>query len=691
MNRAVFNRMADSLLSYWQHLALVCRERRLVVPLWIVAFLTAWFALTLVYAGGIQARTKILYNSDLLMPFMVMRDVLHDPASIMQWELSPAIYAFPDWVLAGLLQASPLPRKVLPIAYGGFLLAVFGWSIGWILAEMRTVRRPEATLWGITLIAIVFLAGNVTRLGLGGNFLKWVCAPYIHSGSLFFGLVLIPLLSQVFHGESTRQPWPLIVATVVVVLGCYSDLTFAVWFAAPVCLAYLVMPTAMPFSLKLKTVAGLAVLGGTAAALDRLLRPSSDGLSDITPNVVRSFEVLQKLLQDSFAHGQWQLWLPAILSLVMLGRGAWLTYAQKNPTQAREDSIEVAIIFATLASVLLPVLMGVLIHPSLLRYSLPIVFLPYVWLLAYASRWCTPRQKLWISSSAVVFLLACVTFFAWGVASVNKIQNAKTMSGLLASLGQRAGYGDYWTCNRTMFETDYAVHCVQLNAEGKRLNYNYNTDWFERRADDGGEIRPTFVVTTGLDETVVRSLFGEPDTIEQFPGEKEVENIWLYDKPLPLISSTGALSPKQTIFTKGNFVGVGTENPEATLHVSRQNHPDLLKLQNISEGGASWLMQIGGNGWQDGHLMFSHRPSGKYSLVMEPTGKVVVMGDMHVAGKLTTAQPSNATSRDTATATAATAAELKKEVDALTALVKELLGRVSDLEKDLEDAAVPSP
>jgi hypothetical protein len=223
------------------------------------------------------------------------------------------------------------------------------------------------------------------------------------------------------------------------------------------------------------------------------------------------------------------------------------------------------------------------------------------------------------------------------------------------------------------------------------LNYNYNTNWFERRADDGGEIRPTFVVMSRLDEAVIRNLFGEPDAIEQFPGEKGVENIWLYDKPLPLISPSGALGPKQAIFSKGDFVGIGTANPEATLHVSRQNHPDLLKLQNVSEGGASWLMQIGGNGWQDGNLMFSHRPSGKYSLVMEPTGKVVVMGDMHVAGKLTTAQPSNATSRDTATATAATAAELKKEVDALTALVKELLGRVSDLEKDLEDAAVPSP
>jgi len=689
MNREFFDRMGDNLLSYWRHLALACRERRLVGPLWIIAFLTAWFALTLIYAGGIQARPQQLYNSDLLMPFMVMRDVFHDPASIMKWELSPALYAFPDWILAGLLQASPLPRRILPIAYGGFLLTAFGFCIGWILAEMRTASRAEATLWGIATVAVVFLAGNATRLGLGGDFLKWTCAPYIHSGSIFSGLLLIPLLSQVFNGQDTRQRWPGIAAAVVIVLGCYSDLTFAVWFAAPVCLAYLVMPTAMPLPLKLKTVAGLAALGGTAAALDRLLRPSSDGLSDITPNIGQSLEVCQKLLQDSFAQGQWQLWLPVILSVVMLGRGSWLMYTRKDPGHAREDSIEVAIIFATVASLVLPVLMGVLIDPALLRYSLPIVFLPYVWVLAYASRWFNPRQKLWISASAVVFSLGCVTLFPWGVAGVSKIQNAKTLSGLLASLDQRAGYGDYQTCNRTMFETDYAVHCVPLTAQGKRLNYNYDTDWFEHRANDGGEIRPTFVVMSRLDETTVRNLFGKPDSIQQFPGENDVETIWLYDKPLPLITPSGALGSRQTIFSKGDLVGIGTVNPEASLHVTRQDHPDLLKLQNLSEGGASWLMQIGGNGWQDGNLMFSHRPSGKYSLVMQPSGKVVVMGDMHVAGKLTTAQPTAPATTDTAAA--ATAAELKKQVDTLTAIIKELQERVSDLEQQLKDAAVPAP
>jgi hypothetical protein len=689
MNRKLYDRTADSLLSYWRQLALVRRERRLAIPFWIVAFLTAWFALTLIYAGGLTAKPGLVCNSDLLMPFMVMRDVLHNPASIMNWSLSPAIYAFPDWILAGLLQASPLPRKILPFAYGGCLLAGFGGCIGWILVEMRTARRAEATLWGTTLIALVFLLSNATSLKFGGALLKWICAPYIHSGSIFSGLVLIPLLSQVFNSEGMSQRRSAIAAAVLIVLACYSDLIFAIWFAAPACLAYLIMPTAMPLLPKLKTVAVLAALGVTAAAIDRWLRPSSIALVGITPDVLKSLNVYQTALRGSLVKGQWQLWLPVLLSFVMLGRGVWLMSTRHDHRPVRENSIEVAIIFATLASLFLPVLIGALINISLLRYSLPVVFLPYVWLLAFASRWFTPRQQFWLTSTAVVFSLGCATLIPWGYSAIHKIQQAETMSGLLSSLGQKAGYGNYWTCKRTMFETNYSVHCFQIDKQCRPLSFNYNSAWFERRADDGGEIRPTFVVTTGLDETVVRSLFGEPDTIEQFPGEKEVENIWLYGKPLPLISPPGDPLPKQTIFSKGDFVGIGTENPEATLHVARRNHPDLLKLQNISEGGASWLMQIGGNGWQDGHLMFSHRPSGKYSLVMEPTGKVVVMGDMHVAGKLTTAQPSNATPKDAASAT--TAAELKKQVDALTALVNELLGRVSDLEQELKDAAVPSP
>lgn len=41
MIREVVNLTAVSLLSYWQHLAIVWRDRRLVVPLSIIAFIAA--------------------------------------------------------------------------------------------------------------------------------------------------------------------------------------------------------------------------------------------------------------------------------------------------------------------------------------------------------------------------------------------------------------------------------------------------------------------------------------------------------------------------------------------------------------------------------------------------------------------------------------------------------------------------
>jgi hypothetical protein len=661
--------------------------------LWGIAFVAAWAALTLIYTSSLDRKWDLISNSDLLMPFMVMRDMFRNPASIMTWELSPAIYVFPDWIVAGVLQASPLPRKTLPFVYGGFLLTAYGLCIGWMMKEMRTADRPEAMLWGTTLIAAVFLANNVTRLGFGGMFIKCICAPYIHSGGLFAGLILIPLLMQRFHGEGDERRRSAIASLVLVGLACYSDPIFVLWFAAPVCLAYLVTPTRISLFYKARAVAGLAAVGGAAMAIDRWLRPGNVMVTVQSTDVLQAIEVWRLLLSSSIAQSQWQLWLPVMLTFVMLCRGAWLTRAQRGGVYARGDSVEVAIIFATVSSLVLPVLMGVMIHPSLLRYSLPVVFLPYVWLLAWCSRRFTPRARSRLSLATLGFWLGCTILLPQGVAGITRLQQAETLSGTLTSLGQRAGYGDYWTCKRTMFETDYAVHCVQLDTVGRQSHFNYNSAWFKSRADDDGEILPTFIVMSRLDEAAIRGLFGDPDTIAQFRGDNGVdESIWLYDDPLPLIKPAAmkaATSPAFATLKKnrleGDLIGIGTGNPISTLHVARRDHPDLLTLQNLSERGGSWLLQVGGNGWQDGNLMISHRPSGKYSLVMEPSGKVVVMGDMHVAGTLTTAQPGDQPRKDVA------APALRETVEALTAIVEELLGRVGDLELQLEERSGRSP
>jgi hypothetical protein len=134
------------------------------------------------------------------------------------------------------------------------------------------------------------------------------------------------------------------------------------------------------------------------------------------------------------------------------------------------------------------------------------------------------------------------------------------------------------------------------------------------------------------------------------------------------------------VTTKGEFVGIGTSHPDTALHVARK-HPDILKLENRSKGGGQWLLQVGGNGWQNGNLMISHRPNGKFALVVEPNGKVITMGDLHVAGKLTSSKPIGGTGPTTA--------ELQAKVDALTKIVEELMVRVGDLEP--EDATVSQP
>ena len=134
------------------------------------------------------------------------------------------------------------------------------------------------------------------------------------------------------------------------------------------------------------------------------------------------------------------------------------------------------------------------------------------------------------------------------------------------------------------------------------------------------------------------------------------------------------------VTSKGEFVGIGTANPDTALHVSR-SHPDILKLQNVSKGGGSWVFQVGGDGWQDGNLMLVHRPSNVHSLVIEPNGKVIVMGDIHVRGKLTTSQPM--------TGVPPSYAELQERVDGLSAIVEKLLARAGDL--DPEDSPLTTP
>lgn len=145
-----------------------------------------------------------------------------------------------------------------------------------------------------------------------------------------------------------------------------------------------------------------------------------------------------------------------------------------------------------------------------------------------------------------------------------------------------------------------------------------------------------------------------------------------------LLTTSGSGAPP--VYTKGEFVGVGTPLPSTALHVSRK-HPDILKVENDGAGGSGWVFQVGGNGWQDGNLMIKNATTNKHGLVIEPSGRLIVMGDMFVRGALTSAQPLVPPAKEPK--------ELKAEVEALRAAVGKLQARTA--EPETKRAPPPAP
>lgn len=499
--------------------------------MWIGAFLLAWVAMTLIFTVNMSLH-RTAYNSDLIHPFLLLQDLFADPTALGTWELSPAIYVFPDWLLAGLLVASPLPNATLPIVYGGFLLAVYGFLIGWMLVAMRTARAPEAILWGCWLVAGVFMASNNTKNGIGGTFLSFIATAYIHSGAVFAGLLLIPLLTEVVHGEGLRRRRALWGVSVLVPLACYSDLVFAAWFAAPVCTAALLTPTTMSLRSKWRLVAGLAAVSVLAVAADHL-RPSRL-TAVLDRNLWNGVVVWRDLLLQSYQAGQWQIWLPLCIAIAMAGRGLWLLATQRANGPSRSTTVELFVISATLGSFAIPFLAGAMIHESLLRYFLPVLFLPWVWLLLIASRFNTAERQQGVLAAGVALTLGCLPLLPTVGKAIARLEGKETLRTTLDEHELRAGYGDYWTAKPVMFGTDRRVHCIPIFTDGTPDPRNYNRRWFTERADDGGAIEPTFVVTSRLNKDKLRQLFGEPDEIVRF--EKD-QFVWIYAEPLPLIAA----------------------------------------------------------------------------------------------------------------------------------------------------------
>ena len=159
-----------------------------------------------------------------------------------------------------------------------------------------------------------------------------------------------------------------------------------------------------------------------------------------SPRCVRIFRIVSGWVMKLIS-----LISPPQLMLVMAARGLWLAWPRRGRLATRANSLELAIIFATVSSVVLPFLAGALIHESKLRYVPPVIFLPRVWLLVSAARFNSPERRQGVLAAGVALCLGCLPFAPHVIRAIEQIELTQKLRKALDEHGLTAGYGDYWT------------------------------------------------------------------------------------------------------------------------------------------------------------------------------------------------------------------------------------------------------
>jgi hypothetical protein len=152
---------------------------------------------------------------------------------------------------------------------------------------------------------------------------------------------------------------------------------------------------------------------------------------------------------------------------------------------------------------------------SVLQLSLPAVLWP-LWLAAVAcwrgtvgalGRLAGALATAVLAALTATVLVVTVQFAATGTeASRVEERQARELADRLRAGGPHEVYGDYWTCNRLIFNTDESVVCAVLDGELTPGQNRYPAYWRQvGRAD-----RPGYVLAAGsAAERRLRRLLGD--------------------------------------------------------------------------------------------------------------------------------------------------------------------------------------
>ncbi|MFD2649804.1 hypothetical protein ACFSX5_18615 [Devosia albogilva] len=497
-----------------------------MILLGLFVALSACGSIWVAYAFAVSG-TGDLFNTDLIQPYMIVRDTVIHAGSFLAWQYSPANYVFPDLFIAGLLYLVGVPWLWLPIAYAGVLLAAYGTLFG-IVSEAVQPGAAVGFTFVATLILAAFLAAAASDISHPGSLLAiYLVSSYIHTGAILAGLVALALAIRCL--SSTERVLAYRVLLVISVVTSFSDLLYLLWFVAPIAIVWLLLARARADRALRKQGIILVASSAIANLLDRLLRAPGGLERDIQQTIANLW---QGFVIGPLA-GDWVMAIVTVSTLLMALSGAPLLFRLLRRQELTR--LQMALLMITgvqWAAIVAPAASGQFVSIVHLRYALPIFVLPVLWFMLLASNWLLPRLRTavaWVGA-AVLATVSAMTF-STGLSAAEALMRPHPVVGCVSGLGRVAGYSDYWLSKLTTFSTDYRMTVVPLVEDGSLHRASMNLRWLDRTADGTQPFAPTFVIMERLDPAKIRERFGAPGEVVDC-GSSEV---WLYDHSLPVV------------------------------------------------------------------------------------------------------------------------------------------------------------
>lgn len=471
------------------------------------------------------------YNSDVVHPFLLIEDIVGDLTALADWYYPPALYVFPDWLLAATVMASRAPSGWLPLLYGALLMALYSVAGGAILAVGHNVRFLHMT-WVVA--AVLFLAGWTVALFSEAPVSPWpyvnLAQPFTHSGAVLATLLGVAIYLSLLGGRYGW--WPTLGMAVFVFAATVSDFSFLAWFVAPACFV------AVIYSWSHREYSGVrlaaVIAGGALAAwtLEQTL-PSYEaraGYLGDPATIIDSLLALWSTLKLIAVEDK-PLLLISVCILALWVRGAAILISLLRRRKiARGESMELLLGGICGAAIVIPLITGIFKKPDDLYYAKIVFLAPPIWLAYHAARNISTERLAW--TSAIIVLFSCAAIARPAYNTIQRLVAARPLQVCLEAENRTTGIGDYWTAKLLMFMSDRRIHIVQVGRRnGESHRWIYNEQWFTKRADNGKLARPDFIVATRLKTSAKRFLrlkFGTPQRVLTCDGEK----IWLYKEPL---------------------------------------------------------------------------------------------------------------------------------------------------------------